>query len=155
MLKVGDVPVNNIILPASDGNSYSIDMFKGKKLVIYFYPKDDTPGCTVEGKSISSVYDNFKSLGVEVLGVSPDGVDKHLKFIKKHGLKQILLSDTENLLASEFGVRALKKSFGREYMGIIRSTFVINEDGVIIKVYEKVKTEGHGEELLKFLSCLG
>jgi len=151
MLQVGQKAPGHIELLGSDGETHSLSNFEGSKVVVFFYPKDNTPGCTAECINISAVYQEFEKLGYAVIGVSPDSVEKHLKFIEKHSLKPLLLADTEHKLAEAFGAWGLKKTFGKEYMGLIRSTFVLDEAGIVVNVFDKVKTKSHGEDLLAVL----
>jgi peroxiredoxin Q/BCP len=126
--------------------------FKGKKLVLYFYPKDDTPGCTKEACSLRDSYRKFQKLGFEIIGVSPDKPAKHQKFIDKYELPFSLLADTEKTVINAYGAWGLKKFMGREYEGVLRSTFVINEEGIIEEVIEKVKTKEHGDQILSMMT---
>ena len=132
----------------ADGNKIKSSDFKGKKHVIYFYPKDFTPGCTTEADEFSKDYKKFQKAGIEVIGVSPDDVDSHRKFCDKMGIKFPLLADTEKEISKTFGVWGKKKFMGREYMGVMRSTFLVNEKGKIFKVFPKVKPAGHSKEVL-------
>ena len=137
---------------ASNGKTISLDDFKGEsRVVLYFYPKDDTPGCTVEACSFRDNLPSFKKSDAVILGVSPDGVESHGKFIKKFKLPFILLSDEEKKISKDYGVWAKKNFMGREYMGVLRTTFVIGKDGKIEKIYEKVKPLGHAKEVLEYL----
>ncbi|MBI4352647.1 MAG: thioredoxin-dependent thiol peroxidase [Candidatus Omnitrophica bacterium] len=139
-------------LSASNGEETALGDFKGKKrAVLYFYPKDDTPGCTTEACGFR---DNLKTIETQdavILGVSPDGVDSHNKFIGKFKLPFTLLSDPDKKVCQAYGVWVKKSLYGKEYMGVARTTFVIGKDGKIEKIYEKVKPEGHAEEVLEFL----
>jgi peroxiredoxin Q/BCP len=130
------------------GESVSLKDFKGKKLVLYFYPKDNTPGCTAESCDLRDNYQTFLKKGYEVLGVSPDSVKSHVKFITKFDLPFSLLADEDHSIAEAFGVWGEKSMWGRKYMGILRSTFVIDEKGVIEKVIAKVDTKAHTKQLL-------
>lgn len=130
------------------GELVSLSDFKGKKLVLYFYPKDDTPGCTAEACDLRDNYQSFLAKGYEVLGVSPDSVTKHQKFIKKHELPFSLLADEDNAVANAYGTWGEKSMYGKKYMGILRTTFVINEKGKIEKVIEKVDTKNHTAQLI-------
>ncbi len=141
-------PVPKFELEDSDGNKVKSTDFKGKKHVIYFYPKDFTPGCTTEADEFSRDYKKFKKSGIDVLGISPDDVDSHKKFCKKMGIPYTLLADTNKEVSKKFGVWGKKKFMGREYMGIVRSTFLVNEKGKIFKVYPKVKAAGHSKQVL-------
>ncbi len=147
MITEGD-PVPKFELEDSDGNNVKSTDFKGKKHVIYFYPKDFTPGCTTEADEFSRDYKKFKKSGIDVLGISPDDVDSHKKFCKKMGIPYTLLADTNKEVSKKFGVWGKKKFMGREYMGIVRSTFLVNEKGKIFKVYPKVKAAGHSKQVL-------
>jgi peroxiredoxin Q/BCP len=146
-LKVGDnAPQFNGL--DQDGNPVSLNDYSGKKLVIYFYPKDDTPGCTAESCNLRDNYSALQNAGFEVLGVSTDPVKSHRKFVDKYSLPFRLLADTEKQVVEAFGVWGLKKFMGKEYMGISRTTFVIDEKGVIIKVIDKVETKSHSAQIL-------
>ena len=139
-------------LAASDGKNVSLKDFKGKaKVVLYFYPKDDTPGCTVEACGFRDSVKAIQKTDTVVLGISPDGVNSHQKFVEKFKLPFILLSDEDKKVCGAYGVWVKKSMYGREYMGVARTTFVIGKDGKIEKIYEKVKPDGHAEEILEFL----
>lgn len=127
----------------------TLDHYKGKKLVLYFYPKDDTPGCTAEACDLRDHYQKFLDAGYEILGVSPDKEAKHQKFIDKYELPFDLLADTEQTVANAYGVWVEKNMYGRKYMGIKRTTFIINEEGVLEEIIEKVKTKEHASQILK------
>ena len=133
-----------------DGKEITSEDYKGKKLVLYFYPKDNTSGCTAEACSLRDNYSALKDKGYEVIGVSVDSADSHKKFIEKHELPFTLIADTDKLLVNEMGVWGEKSMYGRKYMGTFRTTFVIDEEGVIEKVFspKEVKTKTHGEQLL-------
>ncbi len=130
------------------GETVSLADYKGKKLVLYFYPKDDTPGCTAEACDLRDNYQQFQSQGYEILGVSPDNEAKHQKFIDKYELPFSLLADTDNKVATAYGTWGEKSMYGKKYMGILRTTFVIDEKGKIEKVIEKVDTKKHTIQLL-------
>jgi thioredoxin-dependent peroxiredoxin len=134
-----------------DGKSVSLADFKGKKVILYFYPKDDTPGCTKEACAFRDNFPKFKKLNVEVLGVSVDDQKKHKKFVEKYNLPFRLLADTEKKIVEDYGVWGKKKFMGREYMGTNRVTYLINEKGIIEKVFPTVKPEQHADELLTLL----
>ena len=126
----------------------TLDHYTGKKLVLYFYPKDDTPGCTAEACDLRDHYQKFLDAGYEILGVSPDKEAKHQKFIDKYELPFDLLADTEQTVANAYGVWVEKNMYGRKYMGIKRTTFIINEEGVLEEIIEKVKTKEHASQIL-------
>jgi len=147
MISEGDT-VPKFELEDSDGNKIKSMDLKGKKHVIYFYPKDFTPGCTTEADEFSKDYNKFKKSGIEILGISPDDVNSHKKFCEKMGIRYILLADTDKEVSKKFGVWGKKKFMGKEYMGVIRSTFLVDEKGKIFKVFPKVKAAGHAKEVL-------
>ncbi len=138
-------------LKANDGKEVGLSDYKGKNVVLYFYPKDMTPGCTTEACDFRDHHENFEELDAVILGVSPDPVERHEKFIDKHGLPFLLLADEDHKVAEDYGVWQLKKNFGKEYMGIERSTFVIDKEGNLVKEWRKVRVKGHVEEALAFL----
>ena len=154
MLKIGQ-PAPPFSLPSSAGGSTSLKRLRGKKVVLYFYPRDDTPGCTVEANEFTALIDDFAAADAVVLGVSKDTCAKHQKFISKHGLKVELLADTEGELCELYGVWGLRKFMGREYMGIGRSTFVIDKKGRLVEVNYKVKAKGHAQAILEIVRGLG
>jgi len=133
----------------ANGNKVKSTDFKGKKHVIYFYPKDFTPGCTTEADEFSKDYKKFQKEGIEVIGVSPDDVESHKKFCDKMGIKFPLLADADKEISQKFGVWGKKKFMGHEYMGVFRSTFLVNQKGKIFKIYPKVKPSGHSKEVLE------
>jgi peroxiredoxin Q/BCP len=130
-----------------EGKTISLDDFKGKKLILYFYPKDNTPGCTAEACDLNDNYDYWISKGYEVVGVSPDSEESHRKFIDKYGLNFNLISDPEKDLLQAYGAWGEKKLYGKTYMGVLRTTFVINEEGIIEKIFRKVKTKEHTTQI--------
>ena len=130
------------------GEKISSYDYLGKKLVLYFYPKDMTPGCTAQSCNLSENYRRFQEQGYEILGVSPDDHKKHVKFIEKYGLKFDLLADTDKETIEAYGVWVQKSMYGRQYMGVARTTFIIDEEGTIIDVIEKVKTKTHTDQIL-------
>jgi thioredoxin-dependent peroxiredoxin len=138
-------------LPASSGKDVQLSDFKGKNVVLYFYPKDMTPGCTTQACDFRDKHADFEKQNTLILGISPDPLSRHDKFIEKYGLPFLLLADEEHKVAELYGVWKLKKNFGKEYMGIERSTFIIDEDGNIAKEYRKVKVKDHVEEALAFI----
>jgi len=127
----------------------TLESFKGKKVILYFYPKDSTPGCTAESCNLRDSYSELTSLGFEVIGVSADSVESHQKFISKNELPFDLLSDTERKVIDAYGVWGPKKFMGKEYDGIHRTTFVIDEKGIIERVFSKVKTKEHTQQILE------
>lgn len=131
------------------GETIQLSDYAGKKVILYFYPKDDTPGCTAEACSLRDYYSELKEKGFEVIGVSADNGAKHEKFASKYDLPFQLIADTEKEIIQAFGAWGLKKFMGREYEGIIRKTFVIDEEGSIERVFEKVKTKVHAEQILE------
>ena len=148
MLTEGD-DVPDFGLKDAGGKLIKKSDLKGKKYVVYFYPKDFTPGCTTEAAEFSQDYKKFKSAGIEILGISPDDEESHKKFGEKMKVPFILLADTQTEIAKKFGVWGKKQFMGREYMGVNRSTFLVNEKGKIFKVFEKVKPAGHAHEVLE------
>src|SRR3989338_3131879 len=134
-------------LPASDGRNISLKNLRGKKVVLYFYPKDDTPGCTVEACGFRDAIKDIEKQDAVVLGVSPDGGDSHQKFVRKFNLPFILLSDEAKKTCLDYGVWVQKSLYGRAYMGVERTTFVIDGQGKIVKIFEKVKPQGHEREV--------
>jgi peroxiredoxin Q/BCP len=134
-----------------DGKTVTLDEYRGKKVILYFYPKDDTPGCTREACAFRDNFPNFKKIHVEVLGVSVDGDKSHRKFADKLGLPFRLVADPGKTIVEAYGVWGKKKFMGKEYMGTNRVTYLIDEQGMIEHVWPKVKPEGHAEELLHYL----
>ncbi|MBB6177102.1 peroxiredoxin Q/BCP [Anoxybacillus tengchongensis] len=141
----------NFTLPASNGENVTLSQFRGKYVVLYFYPKDMTPGCTTEACHFRDYYESLTDLGAVVIGISPDSIERHKKFIEKHRLPFLLLADEKQDVAKAYGVWKLKKNFGKEYMGIERSTFLIDPNGQIVQEWRKVKVNGHVEEVLNVL----
>ena len=148
MLEIGD-SIPKFTLEDSEGKKVKSTDFKGKKHVIYFYPKDFTPGCSTQADEFSAEYKKFQKEEVELIGFSPDDVESHKKFCNKMGIKYVLLSDSEKEVSKLFGVWGMKKFMGREYMGVTRSSFLVNEKGKIFKTYPKVKPKGHALEVLE------
>lgn len=132
-----------------DGKPISLAGFKGKKLILYFYPKDNTPGCTAESCDLSENYEWLQSRGYAVVGVSADSLSSHKKFIEKYGLKFDLLADVDKKILQDYGAWGEKVNYGKTYMGIIRTTFVINEQGIIEKIFKKVDTKNHTAQIRK------
>ena len=139
-------------LPDKDGKIYSLSDFAGKKLVLYFYPKDNTSGCSRQAEAFAAAYDAFKAKNVQVVGVSKDSESSHQKFAEKYGLPFILLSDVERKAIEAYGVWQEKKNYGKVTMGVVRTTFIIDENGVIEKVMPKVKPDTNAGEILEYLS---
>jgi thioredoxin-dependent peroxiredoxin len=135
-------------LPANGGGAVSLKAFKGKKVVVYFYPKDDTSGCTIEAKDFSCMSKEFSDADAVVIGMSPDSAKSHDKFAAKHELNVALASDENKETLQAYGVWAEKSMYGRKYMGVERTTYLIGRDGVISKVWEKVKVADHASEVL-------
>lgn len=153
MLNEGD-RVPDVKLEGLEGEPISPADFKGQKLVIYFYPKDDTSGCTAEAKAFTALADEFEGAGTWILGVSKDDARKHRKFIDKNDLKVPLATDPDGSVCEAFGTWVEKSMYGRKYMGIERATFLIDRDGVIKRVWRKVKVPGHAEEVLEAARAL-
>jgi peroxiredoxin Q/BCP len=146
-LKVGD-KAPDLGVVNQNGEIVNLSDFKGKKLVLYFYPKDNTPGCTAEACNLRDNLSELNEKGYEVLGVSPDSEKKHLNFIDKQSLPFSLLADTDRKVLEAYGVWAEKKMYGKTYMGVVRTTFVIDENGIIENIIEKVKTKDHASQIL-------
>lgn len=141
----------DFVLDADDGSAISLSSFSGKTIVLYFYPKDDTPGCTKEACGFRDAWDQFLEKGAVVLGVSPDKTQSHAKFRTKYDLPFKLLADPEARVLKAYGAWGEKSMYGKSYEGVLRSTFVINKDGTIVRVFPKVKPEGHAQEILALL----
>ena len=140
-------------LQNESGDVVSLSDYAGEKhVILYFYPKDATPGCTTEANDFKDSHEDFNNLNAVILGISPDGEASHLKFSQKHDLPFSLLVDSEHTVAEQYGVWKLKKSFGKEYMGIERSTFLIDPTGTIVKEWRKVKVDGHTDNVYQTLS---
>ena len=135
-----------------DGNNVSLSDFRGRKVVLYFYPKDNTPGCTKQACAFAGAYEGFKKLNVEVIGISRDSTASHIKFAEKYNLPFILLSDPDLQAIEPYGVWREKKIYGKIGLGIMRTTFIIDENGVIEKVMPKVKPDTNAAEILQFLN---
>ena len=150
MLEVG-TKAPEFTLSDKDGNMVSLADFAGKKVVLYFYPRDNTPGCTRQACAFAGAYEQFAQMGAVVIGVSKDSTASHQKFAEKHGLPFILLSDPELAAIQAYGVWQEKKNYGKVSMGVVRSTFVIDENGVIEKVMPKVKPDTNAAEILQYL----
>lgn len=151
MLAIGDTAPLDVQVIDEDGQLTSLNQYLGSYVVLYFYPKDDTPGCTVEACGFRDENTELKNLGITVIGVSKDSVESHKKFKQSHRLTFPLWSDPEHKLLSAFGAWGEKKMFGKTYMGIMRSTFCIDPTGTIIMKWEKVNPNGHSTEVLDFM----
>jgi peroxiredoxin Q/BCP len=145
-------PAPDFELTSDAGDAVRLSDLRGKQVVLYFYPKDDTPGCTTQACGVRDAYGEFERTGAVVLGVSPDDVKSHVKFKEKYGLPFTLLADPEHQVAELYGVWGEKKYMGRTYMGVERSTFVIGEDGNVKRVMHKVKPDTHADDVLAALS---
>jgi thioredoxin-dependent peroxiredoxin len=152
MVREGD-PAPEFTLESDSGEQISLSDFRGKPVVLYFYPKDDTPGCTTQACGIRDAYDEFEQAGAVVLGVSPDGVRSHVEFKEKYELPFALLADPEHDVAERYGVWGEKTYMGRSYLGGSRSTFVIDADGVVAKVMHEVKPATHAADVLASLGA--
>ena len=147
-LNIGDkAPEINAV--DQNGNQITLDQYKGKKVVLYFYPKDMTPGCTAQSCNLSDNYKLLQKNGYDVIGVSCDSIKRHQKFIEKYTLPFNLISDEDQKVVNDYGVWQLKKFMGREYMGIVRTTFLIDEKGIIQNIIEKVNTKDHTSQIVK------
>ena len=152
MLPVIGKPAPDFTLPSTSGESVSLRQFKGKKTVIlYFYPKDETPGCTREACDFRDHHGDLEKQGVVVLGVSTDGLESHRHFIDKHQLPFTLLADEDAAVSKMYGVYKQKNLYGKKYMGIERTTFIIDRTGRVAQIYPKVKVDGHIQNLLEFV----
>ena len=146
--------ISNFTLPSTSGNDFSLKDNTSEYLVLYFYPKDDTPGCTIETNDFNKLLPKFKKLNCEILGISKDDIKSHDKFREKYKIKFNLLSDQEIKLHKKLKVWGKKKFMGREFMGTIRSTFLIDNDGKILKIWNNVKVKDHAKEVLETLKSL-
>lgn len=135
-----------------DGKLISLNSFTGKKLILYFYPKDNTPGCTAEACNLNDHYSDWLNRGYEVVGVSPDSVKSHQKFAQKFGLRFNLIADEEKKILEAYGAWGEKKMYGKPYMGVLRTTFVIDETGIITEVIDKVDTKEHSAQIMQALN---
>lgn len=152
-LNIGDKAPEFCLPDAEKGETCLKDM-KGKWVVLYFYPKDNTPGCTMEALEFTAAEEDFEEKNAVILGVSPDSTKSHAKFKEKHDLGITLLSDTEKKILRNYGVWQKKKMFGREYMGVVRSTFLIDTEGMITHIWRKVKVKGHVDSVMETLTTL-
>jgi peroxiredoxin Q/BCP len=152
MLREGD-SAPDFSLPDAGGKMVKLSDFSGKFVVLYFYPKDDTPGCTVEACGFRDMKDEYEKMRIVVLGISPDDSAPHSKFAEKYRLPFTLLADEGAKIAEKYGAWGEKEKFGKKYMGVYRTTFVIGKDGRVAKVFEKVKPEGHNSEVLRWIEA--
>ncbi|HBF5457452.1 TPA: thioredoxin-dependent thiol peroxidase [Clostridioides difficile] len=150
MLSIG-TKAPEFTLEDKDGNRVRISDFKGKKVVVYFYPKDNTPGCTRQACAFRNAYDGFKKEDVQVIGISKDSIKSHQKFAEKHELPFILLSDPDLVAIKAFDVWKEKKMYGKTALGVVRATYIIDENGIIEKVFEKAKPDTNAQEILEYL----
>lgn len=151
MLTVG-MPAPDFTLPDKDGNQVSLADYRGRKVVVYFYPRDNTPGCTRQACAFRDAYDGFRTEDIVVIGISKDSQASHQRFAEKHQLPFILLSDPDLEAITAYGVWQEKKMYGKVSFGVVRSTFVIDENGKIIKVFPKAKPDTNAAEILEFLT---
>jgi peroxiredoxin Q/BCP len=154
MAAIENSPAPNFSVKSSDGKTVSLKSLAGKKVVLYFYPKDDTPGCTTEACNFRDSFAEFKKAGALIYGISPDDLESHDKFIAKFKLPFPLLADPDHAMAEAFGVWKEKSMYGKKYMGIERTTFVLDAKGRIVKIFPKVKVAEHHTEVLEVLSTL-
>lgn len=151
MIKIGD-KAYNFNLPDYEGKLHSLSDYRGKKIIIYFYPKDNTPGCTLQACNYRNEYHKFKDLDVVLIGISKDNEKSHKKFIEKFNLPFLILSDVDKLACKEYGVLKEKSMFGKKYIGIERSTFIIDENGIITHIFRNVKATEDAENILNILT---
>ncbi len=147
-MKTGDI-APDFTLPTNGGGEITLSDLRGQMVVVYFYPKDMTPGCTTEALDFTALRPEFDQIGVKIIGISKDPVKRHDKFIDKHQLTITLASDEDGKVCEAYGVWVLKKLYGREYMGIQRATFLIGPDGKILHIWPKVRVKGHAQEVLE------
>ncbi|HDN2516922.1 TPA: thioredoxin-dependent thiol peroxidase [Clostridioides difficile] len=150
MLSIG-TKAPEFTLEDKDGNKVSMSDFKGKKVIVYFYPKDNTPGCTRQSCAFRNAYDGFKKEDIQVIGISKDSIKSHQKFAEKHELPFILLSDPDLVAIKAFDVWKEKKMYGKTALGVVRATYIIDENGIIEKVFEKAKPDTNAQEILEYL----
>jgi len=152
MMEVGK-PAPEISLPDQNGKIVTLSKLKGLPVVLYFYPKDDTSGCTKEACAFRDAIADYEKLGAKIVGISPDGTESHTKFIKKHGLPFTLLADTDKKACEAYGVWKEKSMYGKKYMGVERTTFVIDAKGIVREVFPKVKVDGHASAVLQAIKA--
>lgn len=148
------IPAPDFSLPDEKGQLHRLSDFRGQTVVLYFYPKDNTPGCTTEACNFRDDYSAYQEAGIVILGVSPDAIRSHAKFKQKYDLSFPLLADVDHKVCEQYGVWGLKKFMGREYEGVLRTTFLIGPDGIIKKVFENVKPAQHSQEVLAALEAV-
>ncbi len=154
IVKEGDKPFSFSFFNPEE-KKYELDEILGKEnIVIYFYPKDFTPGCTLQAEEFTENYKKFKENEIEIIGISPDSQESHLKFREKMNIPYMLVSDKNNIISKKYGVYGLKKFMGKEYYGVNRTTFLIDKKGKIIKIFQKVKPAGHSKEVLDFFKSI-
>ncbi|GKS60880.1 peroxiredoxin [Candidatus Nitrosocosmicus sp.] len=153
-VKEGDKPFDFEFQDIQGKISKLSDLIGEKKIIVYFYPKDFTPGCTIEAEEFSRDYDQFRTDNIEIIGISPDTEESHVKFREKMKIPYMLASDIHNDISKNFGVFGLKKFMGKEYYGVNRSTFLIDTSGKIVKIYDKVKPKGHSKEVLEYFKSV-
>ncbi len=149
------IPAPDFTLPDEEGKEHRLSDYRGKVVVLYFYPKDNTPGCTREAVGFKEDYPAYQDAGVVILGVSPDPPERHVRFKTKYDLPFTLLADPEHKVCELYDVWKKKKNFGKEYFGVARTTYIIAPDGTIAKVYKRVKTAEHSKQVLEDLKALG
>ncbi len=153
-VKEGDKPFDFEFQDIQGKTSKLSELIGEKKIIVYFYPKDFTPGCTIEAEEFSRDYDQFRTDNIEIIGISPDTEESHVKFREKMKIPYMLASDIHNNISKNFGVFGLKKFMGKEYYGVNRSTFLIDTSGKIVKIYDKVKPKGHSKEVLEYFKSV-
>lgn len=146
--------ITDFVIPATGGVNFNLSNARGKLLVIFFYPKDDTPGCTTESQQFRDLYEDFLKAGCEVVGISRDSVESHEKFKTKFSLPFALLADTDETVCELFGVIKLKNLYGKQVRGIERSTFILDQNGILRSEWRGVKVDGHAQEVLQFVQSL-
>ena len=149
-----NLPVKDFELPSTGSTIFKLSEHAGKTLVVYFYPKDSTPGCTSQGQQFRDAYGDFQSAGAEIFGISRDGMKSHENFKAKFGFPFELLSDTDETVCNQFGVIKMKNMYGKQVRGIERSTFVIDKNGILVREWRGVKVDGHALEVLQFVQSL-
>lgn len=149
-----DQAIADFVIPATDGVMFKLSAARGKSLIIYFYPKDNTPGCTAESQQFRDLYADFKKADCEVVGISRDSIESHEKFKAKFNLPFALLADSEETVCEQFGVIKLKNLYGKQVRGIERSTFVLDRNGILRGEWRGVKADGHAQEILQFVQSL-